>query len=406
MIKDHLKLAFQSLSHRKLRSWLTMIGIFIGIAAVVSLIGLGEGLRTAVRGQFGFLGNDVLSIQASGLNFAGPPGTGVVNPLDNKLIDKINRLNGVETSFNRYIEAGKLEFNDKLIITPVVSIPLGTDKKIFERMLNLEIAKGRFLRDSDSKGAIIGNSIAASKTFDRELETGNKILINGVEFEVIGIIEPKGSFILDGSIMINEDTILDIFGDNGGTDIIAVKVRDEKEISSVKLSIENLLRKEREVKKGEEDFTVQSPQSLLATLDSTLFAVQIFIYVIATISLAVGGIGIMNTMYTAVLERTKEIGIMKAIGAKNSTIFLLFSIESGFLGMVGGILGIILGLILAYGLSFIGRLVLGSNLIQASISPLLIFSALLFSFLLGTIFGVLPAVQASKLQPVEALRSK
>jgi len=188
--------------------------------------------------------------------------------------------------------------------------------------------------------------------------------------------------------------------------VIAVKVRDEKEIASVKTSIENLLRKERDVKEGEENFNVQSPQNILDTLDSTLFAVQIFIYVIATISLVVGGIGIMNTMYTAVLERTKEIGIMKAIGARNSTIFLLFSMESGFLGMVGGIIGVLIGLVLAYGLSFIGRLVLGSDLIQANISIALIVFALLFSFLLGTVFGVLPAVQASKMQPVEALRSQ
>ncbi|AJF61573.1 TPA: ABC transporter permease [Candidatus Woesearchaeota archaeon] len=406
MIKDYIRLSFLSLSHRKLRSWLTMIGIFIGIAAVISLIGLGEGLRVAVRNQFGFLGNDVLSVQASGLDYAGPPGTGAVNPLEDTLYEKIQRLNGVETAFNRYIETGRLEFNDKQIVVPVGSIPMGEDKKILERMLNIEMASGRVLRDSDSKGVVVGSSIADENSFGRKLEAGNRVVLNGIEFEVIGILEPKGSFILDNSVMINEDSLLDIFGDAGTTDVIAVKVRDEKEIASVKTSIENLLRKERDVKEGEENFNVQSPQNILDTLDSTLFAVQIFIYVIATISLVVGGIGIMNTMYTAVLERTKEIGIMKAIGARNSTIFLLFSMESGFLGMVGGIIGVLIGLVLAYGLSFIGRLVLGSDLIQANISIALIVFALLFSFLLGTVFGVLPAVQASKMQPVEALRSQ
>ena len=406
MIKDYIRLSFLSLSHRKLRSWLTMIGIFIGIAAVISLIGLGEGLRVAVRNQFGFLGNDVLSVQASGLDYAGPPGTGAVNPLEDTLYEKIQRLNGVETAFNRYIETGRLEFNDKQIVVPVGSIPMGEDKKILERMLNIEMASGRVLRDSDSKGVVVGSSIADENSFGRKLEAGNRVVLNGIEFEVIGILEPKGSFILDNSVMINEDSLLDIFGDAGTTDVIAVKVRDEKEIASVKTSIENLLRKERDVKEGEENFNVQSPQNILDSLDSTLFAVQIFIYVIATISLVVGGIGIMNTMYTAVLERTKEIGIMKAIGARNSTIFLLFSMESGFLGMVGGIIGVLIGLVLAYGLSFIGRLVLGSDLIQANISIALIVFALLFSFLLGTVFGVLPAVQASKMQPVEALRSQ
>jgi len=113
----------------------------------------------------------------------------------------------------------------------------------------------------------------------------------------------------------------------------------------------------------------------------------------------------MNTMYTSVLERTRDIGVMKAIGAKNSTIFALFFIESGFLGMVGGIIGIIVGLGFAYGLTAAGRQFLGSDLIQAHISPVLIVGALLFSFVIGTLAGVLPAIQAAKLQPVDALRA-
>ena len=114
----------------------------------------------------------------------------------------------------------------------------------------------------------------------------------------------------------------------------------------------------------------------------------------------------MNTMYTAVLERTKEIGIMKAIGARNSTIFILFFFESGFLGMVGGMIGIVIGLCLAYGFAFIGRLLLRTDLIQANVPPEWIAIAILFSFTLGSIFGVFPAIRAAKLQPVDALRSK
>ena len=136
-----------------------------------------------------------------------------------------------------------------------------------------------------------------------------------------------------------------------------------------------------------------------------MFAVQLFVYIIASISLIVGGIGITNTMYTAVLERTKEIGVMKAIGARNSMIFALFSIESGLLGLIGGIIGILIGLALAYGFAAAGRVALGVDLIQAHISPFLLIGALLFSFIVGTSAGVLPALQAAKLQPVDALRS-
>ena len=112
MIGEYLRLSLKNLTKRKLRSWLTMIGIFIGIAAIVSLIGLGEGLRVAITAQFGFLGSDVLSVQASGNPLAGPPGSGVVNPLADDLVDEIKKIKGVEAAFNRYIESGTMEFND------------------------------------------------------------------------------------------------------------------------------------------------------------------------------------------------------------------------------------------------------------------------------------------------------
>ena len=133
-------------------------------------------------------------------------------------------------------------------------------------------------------------------------------------------------------------------------------------------------------------------------------SVKIFVYIIAAISLLVGGIGITNTMYASVVERTKEIGIMKSIGAKRSDIFTLFFMESGLLGMVGGLIGISLGLSLAYGLAAIGKASLGSDLIQAHVTPGLVIGALMFSFIIGVIAGLLPAIQAAKMQPVNALR--
>ena len=411
MIKDYLKLSFVNLSQRKIRSWLTMIGIFIGIAAVIALMGLGQGLRAGILSQFDFLGTDMLSVQASGLAF-GPPGTGVVEPLSDELASKIKRINGVEASFNRYIETATIMFNDRYTNGFVASTPIGEDRKDFETMLNLVAEEGRLLKDIDNKKIMVGNSfkqkevIGEENVFKKGVEVGDRIKINDKSFEVVGIMEKKGNFMVDGSIVMNEDELLDLFGDKDSTDIIAIKVRNEKEIDKVKEDVEKLLRKERDVDKGEENFQVTSAKAILDTLDSTLAAVNIFIGIIAGISLLVGGIGIMNTMYTSVLERTKEIGIMKAIGAKNSTIFTLFFIESGFLGMVGGLIGIVIGLILAYGFAFLGRLLLGVKLIQASVSLGLILGALLFSFVLGTLFGVLPALQASKLQPVDSLKSK
>ena len=407
MFTDYIRIAIRSLAKRKVRTYLTMIGIFIGIAAVVSLIGLGQGLRVAITSQFGILGTDILSVQSSGVNFGGPPGSGAVTPLTRDLVDKIERVHGVDIAFARYIDTGIMEFNDKQVIGFAVSIPSGNKRKIVERMLNLKTEQGRLLRDDDTKAVLLGHDFTKEdNAFGRAISSGDKVLINDIQFKVVGIVEKKGSFMFDQGVFMNEQTMFDEIGtDEDEVSVIAVKVKDEKQIDDIQEKIEELLRKERDVKVGEEDFEVQSPQAMLESLDQTLFAVQLFVTIIALISLLVGGIGIMNTMYTAVLERKKEIGIMKAIGARNRTIFTLFFIESGFLGMVGGIVGIILGMIFAYGLAAVGRLALGVDLIQASIGFDLIFGALMFSFVLGTIFGVLPAMQASKLNPVDSLRN-
>ncbi|MFH2019938.1 MAG: ABC transporter permease [archaeon] len=406
MLKDNIRLAFLNLSHRRLRSWLTMIGIFIGIAAVVSLIGLGEGLRTAISSQFGFLGSDILTVQASGIEFAGPPGSGAINPLSDTLRDKLEKINGVDSAFNRKVATIPVEFGDIQQVGYAGSVPVGANRKNFETMLNLNIEEGRMLKDGETRSVVLGNNfLNPDGRFKKAARVGDNIILNGATFQVVGILKKKGSFTIDSVILANED-VKDIFPDDGTTSIIVVKVKDESQIKNIQESVEKLMRKERHVKIGEEDFTVSTPAKTLETLNSTLFAVQLFVYIIAGISLAVGGIGIMNTMYTAVLERTKEIGIMKAIGARNSTVFTIFFFESGFLGMVGGIIGVTIGAGLAYGLSYIGRLALGARLLQATISIELIIGALLFSFILGTFFGVFPALQAAKLQPVDALRSK
>ncbi|MBN2052625.1 ABC transporter permease [Candidatus Woesearchaeota archaeon] len=410
MLRDYISLAIKNLSKKRLRTYLTMIGIFIGIAAVVALIGLGEGLKTAITSQFGFLGTDVLSVQAASVGFSGPPGAGAPNPLSDELAEKIEEINNVDMAFNRYLASATIEFREKQKIEFVISLVTGENRRDFERMLNLKMQEGRMLTDQDDKGILLGDNYhkgaTYGATFDRPIHAGDKVLINGKQFNVIGIIEKKGSFIFDDAIWMNDDVMINegIRKDDGTIDTLGIRVKDASRIEQTQKDIEELLRKERDVDEGEEDFTVQTAQKALESLKSALFAVQLFVTIIALISLVVGGIGIMNTMYTAVLERTREIGIMKSIGAKNSTIFTLFAIESGFLGLVGGIIGIILGLTLAYGLAFIGSFALGSDLIQANVSMELILGALAFSFTLGTVFGLLPAIRASKLHPVDALR--
>ena len=269
MIKDYFIYSVRNLRNRGLRSWLTMLGIFIGIAAVVSLIGLGEGLRIAIMSQFGFLGPDILSVQASGLAFAGPPGTGVVNPLNDDLAGKIEKLNGIETSFNRYLESVQVEFNDKQVLAIAASVPQGEKRKIFEDMVNLKVKEGRILKDGDSKKVLLGNNYRKDDMFGKGVKAGDKILIKGISFEVAGILEKKGSFIFDDNILMNEQAIIDVLGaKKEEVDIVAVKVLDLDRINEIKQNIEKLLRKERNVKKGEENFQVQSPQQIVAALNS------------------------------------------------------------------------------------------------------------------------------------------
>jgi len=191
------------------------------------------------------------------------------------------------------------------------------------------------------------------------------------------------------------------YGDD--VDLIAVKVRDEDLMDRTKEDIEKLLRKRRDVDVGEEDFEVSTPEAMMETVNSVLGGVQAFIVIIASISILVGALGIVNTMTTSVLERKKEIGIMKAIGAKNSQIFLQFFFESGMLGFMGGLVGAVLGtLISVAGISGINGF-LGSEM-SPVIDPILIGGALLGSFIVGSVAGIVPAMSAARQNPVEALR--
>ncbi len=403
MMQDYLQLAYGSLKNRKVRSWLTMIGIFIGIAAVISLIGLGQGLRVAIMGQFNFLTTDVLTIQASGLQ-TGPPGEGVVTPLLESYAADISRIAGVDRAIGRLIESSNIKYNGVTDFSFTVSMPDGQDRKEIERIVNLEISQGRLLNDGDINKVVLGINYVNSETFGKAVQLRDTVTIQSKEFEVVGILKKKGSFIIDNAIVLNEKVVKSLHDINDTYDVIVAIVPNPGDMARVKERIETYLRKERNVDKGEEDFAVESPEQALANLDSTLFAIQIFVYVIAGISIVVGGIGIANTMYTSVVERTKQIGIMKAIGAQRKTIFTLFLLESGFLGFIGGVVGILLGAGIAYGLAFLGSTFLGSDLIRVSLNWYIIFGALLFSFIVGTVAGLFPAAQASRLVPVEALR--
>jgi putative ABC transport system permease protein len=217
------------------------------------------------------------------------------------------------------------------------------------------------------------------------------------------MLKKVGDPSIDGAFIIPGDAAKEMVSASG-YNMFVVQLAKGLIPSEERPTIEKALRQSRGVSKGHEDFKVSTSEQLLESFNTIFNVVQVIIIGIAAISLIVGAVGIMNTMYTAVLERTKEIGIMKAIGAKNSEIMVLFLIESGLLGLVGGVIGVILGYIMGKAAEVIANQMLGSSLLKLYFPPELIIGALLFSFVIGALSGMVPARQASHLRPVDALR--
>ncbi|HLD00991.1 MAG TPA: ABC transporter permease [Candidatus Nanoarchaeia archaeon] len=404
MISDYFLLAIKNLRKRGLRSWLTMLGIFLGIAAVVSLISLGSGLQKAILGQFGTLDTNKLLIENTGTGF-GPPGSTAVRQLTNSDLELINSINGVEEAIPRFIRMAKVETDEITEFLSISSLP-GNDGQlnIIYDALNLQIAEGEILTENDLGTVLVGWGLAQEEALSENIKVGKSISLQGEDFEIAGILKNSGSFILDYVIFLPEEDLKRILNLDTEIDLIVVQVTDQKILNEVAEDIEETLRKDRKQKLGEEDFSVQTPQQSLQAVNTILRVVNLIVSGIAAISLFIGGIGIANTMYTSVLERTKEIGVMKAIGAQKKDILGLFLLESGLLGLIGGIVGIVIGLGLALGISSAAGAALGGISLEVTISWPLVITALLFSLVVGIISGIIPAVQAARLPPVEALR--
>ncbi len=401
---DYLRLSVKNLKHRGLRSWLTLLGIFIGIVAVVSLISLGTGLKLAVGAQFGVSSTEVITVQAGGISGFGAPGSGAVNKLTLDDVDAIEKISSVEVALPRIISSGKMEFNDRISIGMIGSVPDGEERKLIYEVLDIEVEVGRLLKDGDTNKVVLGyNFYANGDIYGKKILPGNKILIMDEKFQVIGVTKKSGSFILDNVVMMNEDKLRELVDYEEDVDLIVVKVKNKDLMDKAVEDIEKLLRQRRDVEIGKEDFEVSTPQAMMETVNNILGGVQAFIVIIASISILVGALGIVNTMTTSVLERRKEIGIMKAIGAKNSQIFMQFFVESGLLGLIGGIAGVVVGVAIGY----FGTIGIGSFIgteIRPNIDFVLIGGALIGSFVVGSIAGIVPAMDAAKQNPVEALR--
>ncbi len=379
-----------------------MLGIVIGIAAIISLISLGAGLQKSIVGQFSDLGNDKLVVENTGAGF-GPPGSTAPIKLNDGDVKLIENTPGVKLVVSRLIRIVRAEFNEEIEFFYVASIPKRQESidLIFES-LRVEIEEGKKIRAGELGSVVIGQDI--KKEFAQELKVGDNLIIREKYFKINGILEKTSSFQINGAMLMAEDDLKEISGIDDEIDLILVQVNDEKRVIETAENIEKRMRRNRGLDYGEEDFSVTTPLKSFEAVNNILNIINIIFFGIASLSLIIGGIGIANTMYTSVLERTKEIGVMKAIGARNRDVLAIFIIESGFLGFVGGVIGVVIGLGLAFGAVYVVGSFLGSLVIKAQISFVMIIFAIGFATIVGLVAGVLPALQASWLKPVEALR--
>jgi len=401
-MNNHLSLAFNNLRRRKLRSWLTILGIFIGIAAVVSLISLGQGLQSFIDTQFEQIGGDKIIIEPQSF---GPPGSVsdedlILTEKDLKIVRNVLGVGDAQSSLTRFGLIENKKEQEVVFIHGISEDYLG----LFEDSDIIKVLNGRQIKDSDNSKIVVGNNHIFGSLWENELALGKSLEIKGKKFDIVGVLKKQGNPFDDNSVWMEKETFRDLFKIENDEGIIIAKAEKGFDPEKVAEEIRKDLRDEKDQDEGQETFSVQTSAQLLETF-STIFAVIQAVFIgIAAISLVVGGIGIMNTMYTSVIERTKEIGTMKAIGAKNSDILWIFLFESGLLGLAGGIIGVLVGAGIGKSVEYIATAQLGTPLLKAIISLPLVIGSLIFSFTIGALSGVFPALQAAKLKPADALR--
>ena len=411
------RLALNILLHSKLRSWLTIIGIVIGVAAIVAIVSIGEGAQANVQERLSGLGADLITVSpgferaAGGFRgeFGGGGGgrgnnqgaTTNVKNLTNKDLQVIKSIEGI--NFVNGIVSGRADVNF-LAETASVSVQ-GVDTLAWKNIITTEIESGRYLNPGDTNAIVIGSRVAKT-TFKQPLVLNRDITVGGRLFKIVGILKQSGGGGDDNRIYMPIEQARSILENVGKEkfDSITVKVSDPDLVDATTSEIDSRLLLSRHLTNKTKDYSVTSSQATLERIQSVTQTFTIFLAAIAAVSLLVGAVGIANTMFTSVLEKTKEIGIMKAIGARNLDIMVIFLLNSGLVGLVGGLLGIALG----SGISaLLPNLLTGlgpGGSVKTVIPISLLVEALFISISIGMIAGAIPAYRASKLKPVDALR--
>ena len=402
------KHALNLVMHSKLRSWLTIIGIVIGVASVVSIMSIGAGLEQDITSQLGGLGADLLTItpglsKASGFSHKMPSDGGsategevVLDRTDVQVLKGIPEILLIDTEIRGSAEVYYLGKRGSVTLT-------GVDQKVWAQITTSEMRDGRILGPADQNVIVIGGRLA-DDYFERPLGINKMITIEGSSFRVVGILDDQSTNIympIQMAYHVLDDKENDVY------DSITVKIKNEDKLDYVIETIEHKLMMTRHVTDRDKDFTISSSRQMGEMKSEMVSSLTTFLTAIAAVALLVGAVGIANTMFTSVLEKTKEIGIMKVLGARNKDILAIFLLNAFLIGLIGGIIGIILGYLLSSilptlmgGGGFIGRLASAGSVVTLE-SVLLSLSVAVG---IGTLSGAIPAYQASKLKPVDALR--
>lgn len=402
-ILESLKMATSTLVANKMRSSLTMLGIIIGNASVIAMVGVGEGAKNLASEQFESLGPNVIFVVPGSEEERRTTFNAPKTLVWDDAIAIAEQVPSVKEVAPQITASQLITYRNRNANEQVI----GTTPEYLS-VRSFEVAQGRFFTDVDLKRnqqvVVLGSEIA-EKFFPQQSPLGKKIRVKNINLEVIGVLEAKGAFLgsnQDRTVYVPLTTMANrIVGDTSpyGTQVtfISIAARDENSIRAARLQIENLLRLRHKIN-GEDDFSVRTQKDVLEIVGTITNGLTVLLAAIAGISLLVGGIGVMNIMLVAVTERTQEIGLRKAIGAREQDILWQFLIEATILSAAGGAIGTVVGVT---GIVLVGAF----SPLAPTISPVAILIAVGVSGAIGLSFGVFPARAAAKLDPIVALRS-
>ena len=401
MFKEYLKIAIKNLRTRKLRSWLTILGIVIGVFLIMSLLSLSQGLQATVMNQLKAVGTDIVMIMPGNISDIMTTMMGGAK-LTEEDLNVIQKTQGVQAVLPNVYSAVLAKFGNKSKNVILAGMDIKNNRNIYETDIGMKLSEGNW--PVPGKKEVLVGSLVPTDVLPG-LKVGSGITIKGKNFVVAGILKSMGDKTDDTMMAMDLNLYQNVTGEYKGAPQAIAKIAPGYSTDQVAKAIKTNLEENAKRRAGQEggSYSVLTSEALGSIAGNIMGIIQVVVFAFGGIAVLVGGIGIMNTMYTSVRERTKEIGILKAVGAKNSTIISIFLIESGIIGLVGGLGGMIPGLGLAKLIQVYGQ-IHPVFYIEASVTPGIILFGLLFSVGVGCLSGYFPARSAAKLKPVDALR--